>query len=266
MLMAVARAIATIPAIVLLGCGGGIANEAVDADVAGDALTTTDASPDARGCAPEETSTYYADSDSDGYGTADLIAVDCSPPEGFVDNALDCNDFDVRDNPDGTELCDGIDNDCDPTTLEVCPTGCTPVLRNNDPYMFCNLDRSRANSIAICGLEDMHLVQIDSIEENTWVGGQRAATLGATRNIWLGGSDQVTEGSWVWESGDVFWLGVADGTPVDDRFSAWKLGQPNNSSNQDCGMMLEGAAPEWSDEGCGGDHRIACERNAPPPP
>ena len=240
--MAVARFIATIPVMVLLGCGGGVADEAVDAGVVSDAFTA-DASPDAQvDCPPDQTSTYYADSDSDGYGTAELIAVDCSPPPGFVDNDLDCNDLDPRDNPDGTELCDGIDNDCNPATVEVCPANCTPLLRESDPYMFCNLDRSRANSIAVCAAQDMHLVQIDSDEENTWVGAQRPATLGSNRNLWIGANDQAVEGSWVWESGDAFWLGGGNGVPVDNRYSNWITDQPNNNSNQDCGMMRGGGA------------------------
>lgn len=35
-------------------------------------------------------------------------------------NVIDCDDNDPNVHPDHPEICDGIDNDCDPTTVEVC--------------------------------------------------------------------------------------------------------------------------------------------------
>jgi len=56
---------------------------------------------------------YFADMDGDGYGDANNIMMDCLEPEGFVSNDLDCDDNDSTINPDATEICDGIDNNCD---------------------------------------------------------------------------------------------------------------------------------------------------------
>ncbi|WP_274474905.1 choice-of-anchor tandem repeat GloVer-containing protein [Mangrovimonas aestuarii] len=57
--------------------------------------------------------TWYADTDGDGYGDSNNSALSCGQPTGYVDNALDCNDGDNAINPDAQEICDGIDNDCD---------------------------------------------------------------------------------------------------------------------------------------------------------
>lgn len=57
--------------------------------------------------------TFYADSDTDGYGNPSVTMLACSAPSGFVNNALDCNDADPAIHPFATEICDGIDNDCD---------------------------------------------------------------------------------------------------------------------------------------------------------
>jgi hypothetical protein len=58
-------------------------------------------------------STWYADADADGYGDSDASIAACEAPPGHVDVAGDCDDADPDRNPAATELCDGIDNDCD---------------------------------------------------------------------------------------------------------------------------------------------------------
>ncbi|MCB9764810.1 MAG: putative metal-binding motif-containing protein [Alphaproteobacteria bacterium] len=57
-------------------------------------------------------STWYADGDGDGYGAGDPLE-GCEAPPGAVTSSDDCDDADEAVNPGATELCDGIDNDCD---------------------------------------------------------------------------------------------------------------------------------------------------------
>ncbi len=57
--------------------------------------------------------TWYADADGDGYGDPETTAEDCSGGDGWIAEAGDCDDSDPYTNPEGTELCDGYDNDCD---------------------------------------------------------------------------------------------------------------------------------------------------------
>ena len=60
--------------------------------------------------------TYYQDADSDGYGNESEVAKGCSPPDGYIEAGGDCNDSTadgVDYNPGITEVCDGVDNNCD---------------------------------------------------------------------------------------------------------------------------------------------------------
>lgn len=58
--------------------------------------------------------TYYPDGDEDGYGSDEsVVACADSSPEGYVAQNSDCNDADASINPDATEVCDEVDNNCD---------------------------------------------------------------------------------------------------------------------------------------------------------
>ena len=62
--------------------------------------------------------TYYLDSDGDGFGDANNTTIDCSPtpPAGYSDNDMDCDDSDDEINPLASETCNGIDDDCNGST------------------------------------------------------------------------------------------------------------------------------------------------------
>ena len=53
------------------------------------------------------------DYDGDGYGNEGFVRIACSQPELYVQNSDDCDDADFDISPQGLEMCDGIDNDCD---------------------------------------------------------------------------------------------------------------------------------------------------------
>lgn len=61
--------------------------------------------------------TYYADADSDGFGSnADPGTVYCIIPDGLVTNNSDCNDLSNVSYPGAPDICDGFDNDCNGIT------------------------------------------------------------------------------------------------------------------------------------------------------
>ncbi|MSQ02840.1 MAG: hypothetical protein EXR71_13270, partial [Myxococcales bacterium] len=57
--------------------------------------------------------TYYQDVDADTYGDATVTTLACSVPVGYSADMTDCDDNEAAVNPSATEMCDGIDNNCD---------------------------------------------------------------------------------------------------------------------------------------------------------
>ena len=84
--------------------------------------------------------TYYADGDGDTYGDAGMASTTCDgAPVGYVENSSDCNDADAAVNPSATEVCDGIDNNCDGNidegidlSISITPTGVIALCKPDD--------------------------------------------------------------------------------------------------------------------------------------
>jgi hypothetical protein len=68
-------------------------------------------------------STWYADTDGDGFGDSGNPLSFCTQPAGYVSNDLDCDDTNEFIFPGAEEICgNDIDDDCDGDVDEDCPT------------------------------------------------------------------------------------------------------------------------------------------------
>jgi len=63
---------------------------------------------------------YYFDNDGDGFGDLNNSVIDCDQPSGTVLDNTDCDDNNANAYPGNTEICDGVDNDCDNMIDEGC--------------------------------------------------------------------------------------------------------------------------------------------------
>ncbi len=60
-----------------------------------------------------DAATWHVDLDSDGFGDPSVSHDACSAPFGYVADDTDCDDSRASVNPVGTEVCNGLDDDCD---------------------------------------------------------------------------------------------------------------------------------------------------------
>ncbi len=96
-------------------------------------------------------STWYVDYDGDGYGVDSWTVEACERPEGFADNADDCDDTSALALPGGIEVCDGLDNDCDAEVDEDDATDASTWYADDDGDSYGDPDSSWTACVAPSG-------------------------------------------------------------------------------------------------------------------
>ena len=120
--------------------------------------------------------TWYPDADGDGYGTSAGSVQACQQPAQTAANNLDCDDTQSSISPGGTEVCDGIDNDCalgsdnglDGDGDGVTPCGPDGVSGTNDDDCDDSNAAVSPNSSETCDGND---TDCDGIVDNGVAGG-----------------------------------------------------------------------------------------------
>ena len=95
--------------------------------------------------------TWYADGDGDGYGDSATTTTACDQPSSFVSDGTDCDDREAATHPGATDVCDGVDTDCDgtldPSTCIRCAD--LSVLVYQDSYDLATDEPMNAAAIAL---------------------------------------------------------------------------------------------------------------------
>jgi hypothetical protein len=203
-------------------------------------------------CTPTQ---WYPDLDLDGHGDAAAPMLACTQPAGHVASSDDCDDTDAARAPDGTEVCDDKDNDCDLVIDEYSPKNpsckdCTLYARAGRSYAFCTLLRVWTDARVECMKRGGDLVIIDDAAENADLAAQGAVTLGTAGTWSIGLNDLTVEGTFVW-------LDTGMG-----GFTGWGPGEPNDLEGEDCAVLIDNGL--WNDQDCELATNFLCEVTIPP--
>jgi hypothetical protein len=82
--------------------------------------------------APSCAVVLYKDADGDGYGDPNRAFETCDRADGWVDNALDCDDDNAGVSPSAPEICDGVDTNCDGVIDDDSAVDATDWFDDND--------------------------------------------------------------------------------------------------------------------------------------
>lgn len=143
---------------------------------------------------------------------------DATSMDGGADAILDAPDA-----PPDARLCDGGD--------------AHKLSADGTCYLRFDTAHDRAGAAAVCAANNTTLAIIKSAADQA-----AAISLGSTVDLWIGATDLVTEGTFLWP----------DTTPV--VFSAWSPGEPNDggTDGEDCSVLAFTAqrAGKWDDRNC----------------
>ena len=87
-----------------------------------------------------DASTWYIDSDTDGFGDPITGITTCTPPSGTILDGTDCDDTEAEHNPDASEVCDGNDNNCDGVIDESTATDASTWYTDSDGDTYGDAD------------------------------------------------------------------------------------------------------------------------------
>lgn len=160
----------------------------------------------------------FTDADGDGEGNGEPVGEWCPGtrmPPMTATNTLDCDDADIATNTQGTEVCDGLDNDCDGQVDEE--MSCGSLRRVVDPVLVGGNWRAVAAHpsgypVWVAGLDGKLAVKMTATSPFVNHDGHSAARCGPAGNtldwhaVWINPSN-----SYVVIAGEDGWVGEHNG-------------------------------------------------------
>nr|XP_034333174.1 galactose-specific lectin nattectin [Crassostrea gigas] len=100
-----------------------------------------------------------------------------------------------------------------------------------------------------CSSVGAKLVEIETESENNFLK-RHLQTTGATKNYWIGLSDAIKEGKFVWQT-----------TQDNVDYTDWAPGEPNDDHHtEDCAELFQPFSFHWNDAPCSVKSNFICEK------
>jgi len=121
---------------------------------------------------------------------------------------------------------------------------------NGHTYNVVKENRTWINASSCAVSLNGYLAEINDVDEQNAIFTELTDNAGinisntenqfGTASVWIGGSDSVEEGNWIWDgdndgNGQQFWSGGPNGTPIGGQYTNWGTSppEPDNSGGQD---------------------------------
>ncbi len=151
------------------------------------------------------------------------------------------------------ERCDAIDNDCDGDIDEETCSECVRAVISGRVYLLCASEMNWSDARAFCLNRGYDLVVLDTLAEDRAIW-ERAKSISA-EDWWIGMTDAITEGTYLWVDSRVAWTNGMAST-----FTNWRDGMPENVDEEDCVEFDEDLSDGlWADNGCARRSPFVCE-------
>ncbi len=195
------------------------------------------------GCALEP---LFPDDDGDGFGAGAAVPT-CPGEPGFSGIDGDCDDTNNTVNPDATEICNDLDDDCDALKDEFSAANlscvdCELAAFAGHSYWFCTNTLGWDDARAYCQAFGAELPIVDDKLENDFIFAGNAV---AASPMWVGGRDidPKMNAHYTWY----------DGSPL--SFNNFALADLDDG----CIAMPNGDNGQWRDRDCDFIYSFACE-------
>ncbi|XP_022294739.1 perlucin-like [Crassostrea virginica] len=123
------------------------------------------------------------------------------------------------------------------------------VSHGGECYAFVtNIKSTWINAGAYCRNAEAKLVEVDSVDEENFLRSHLISSQ-ISESFWIGGTDTVKEGKWVWMSSQ---------DPLD--YKDWAHNEPNNGIEGGCMTMANHLRFHWNDDLCNSQINFICEK------